>query len=155
MDVCNYKLYRVNPILQQMPPPCPPLPPPIPSGCSPSASWITPSLHPSIQVQNIPEVSHHMRRLAGGMLLQPGAHHVVDAVCELGSHRRDIAVSDRQDSISQEEPERGQDIALDSLGFPGINRSYKHCQVRETSILTTWMQTSTYLYFWFLEAFSG
>lgn len=92
---------------------------------------------PVIQVQNIPEVSHHMRRLAGGMLLQPGAHHVVDAVCELGSHRHDIAVSDRQDSISEEEPERGQDIALDSLGFPGINRSYKHCQVRETSILTT------------------
>lgn len=80
-----------------------------------------------------------MLRLAGGVLLQAGAHHFVKALCKLGEHSPDTAASDRQGLVSQKEPERGQDMAVDGLRFPGINSGHKHCQVRETNRLTAVM----------------
>lgn len=89
------------------------------------------------EVQNVAEVFHHLPRLGGGMLLQPEAHHLVEALCKLGNHSLHVAASDRQDVFSQEEPEHGQDVALDGVGFTGINRWHEHCRVRETTFLTT------------------
>lgn len=159
MCVCNSKLCRVNPVLQTrrikpMPPPYPPLPPLVPLSTFPISflEHTKPSLN--IQVQNVAEVFHHTRKLLGGILLQPGAHHLVEGICKLGDHSPDFAASVRQDPVFQEEPERGQGIALDSWGFLRINRFHKHCQTRETSFLKTLVQTSTYLHFCFLEAFS-
>lgn len=101
----------------------------------------------TIQVQNMPEVFCHVRRLAGSMLLEAGAHLLVEALGKLGDRSPDIAASPGQDTVSghvaQEEPEHRQDVALDHVGFPGINRCHKHCQARETNFLTTSVQAST------------
>lgn len=160
MYVCNSWLCRVNPVLQThrikpMPPPHPPLPPPVPLSTFPISFLENTKPSLNIQVQNVAEVFHHTWKLLGGMLLQPGAHHLVEGICKLGDHRPDFAASVTQDPVFQEEPEHGQGIALDDFGFLRINRFHKHCRTREKSFLKTLMQTSTYLYFWFLEAFSG
>lgn len=87
--------------------------------------------------QNVGEVFPHMRRLAGSMLPQLGAHHLVEGAGKLGDHSADIGASHRQRLVPQEGPEHGQGVALDDFGAPGINPCHKRCRKRDTNFLTT------------------
>lgn len=71
------------------------------------------------------------------MLLQLGAHHLVEGRRKLGDHSADIGASDGQRLVPQEGPEHGQGVALDDFGAPGINPSHKRCRKRDTNFLTT------------------
>lgn len=136
MYICSYKLCRINLVLQNRSK--------ANAGVSASCVEDTKPSSLTIQVQNVPEVFCHVRRLAGSELREAGAHLLVEALGKLGDRSPDIAASPGQDTISdhvaQEEPEHGQGVAFDHVGFPGINRCHKHCQARETSFLTTLVQ---------------
>lgn len=144
MYICSYKLSRVNLVLQNQnktyardstlfstcPMQC----------LTATCMECTKPSSLDIQVQNMPEVFHHVLRLASSVLLEAGAHLLVEALGKLGDCSPDVAAPARQDPVpdhvAQEVPEHRQGVALNHVGFPGINRCHEYCQARETSFLT-------------------